>query len=184
MARPGGLTTTAGGPPSTGLPRRAALRPAFPRARVGRQAAPRPRALPRRHLSRDRSGPGRSDPDRSRAAWRAIVAVEIDRDLAAHLARHACLPTSMSSTGDFLVDRPGKRAAGERSRCGSSAIFPTTSRRRFSSPSRLKPTGERRFAMPPDASKGGRRPARGRPGSSGLRHPGAAPASSPMSSAF
>ena len=77
-------------------------------------------------------GPGRGALTKPLAARvHRMVAVEIDRDLAAHL--RAELPSSVRvAEGDFLWT---PFFAMSRNRSASSVIFPITSRRRFSSSS-------------------------------------------------
>ena len=84
-------------------------------------------------------GPGRGAITRPLAAQAGrLLAIEIDRDLAAELEA-AALPNVTVVTGDVLVRRPacrsspnwlGAAARTRQSRSASSATFPTTSRRR------------------------------------------------------
>ena len=83
-----------------------------------------------------------------------MLAVEVDRDLAAALEARA-LPGLQVVTGDFLrqdwdaLRRRLARVPIAPDRSGSSAIFPTTSRRRSCSGCSSWPGPARRFATPP-----------------------------------
>ena len=82
---------------------------------------------------------------RSRGRWRhasaRLVAVEIDRDLAAALPADGAADTSRVVEGDFLdIDLAALLADETRRRCAWSATCPTTSRRRSCSGCSRPPT--------------------------------------------